>query len=133
MEGQKKVRGRPFQKGYDPRRNLNGRGHTRDFLTSYHLALRKIAENVASTEEDVELKIIEVAIAKALAGNFYFYRDLMDRVFGKATDTIQVRAELEGERKPDLEMVGWFLERMPERERLRVIREFVKWRYKDRV
>ena len=64
--------------------NPNGRPKgQRNYATIYKEALRKIAESQDMTPEQIEEKINEVGLLKAMKGDYAFYRDLQDRLHGK--------------------------------------------------
>lgn len=76
--------GKPFEKGDDPRRNLNGRPlGAKNFNTLFEEALKKISEINGKTPDEFDIEIIAKGIEKARTGEYKFYRDLMDRRFGR--------------------------------------------------
>lgn len=54
-----------------------------NFATEFKKALKKLANANNVKEEELELQILQMAIKKARDGDFNFYRDTMDRVYGK--------------------------------------------------
>ena len=100
--GEKLVNGQ-FQKGDDPRRNLDGRNAgSKHFRTIFNEAIKKIAE----TEGDVpdpEKEIVVKAIKKAMEGNYPFIKDLLDRLYGKPKESLDV--DLKGEEVHKWEVV----------------------------
>lgn len=82
-----------FQKGPDPRRNLDGRPTgAESFKTIFIKAIEKIAKDTGEKAEDQEMKIVARGILEARKGNFPFYKDMLDRVYGKAPQTIDLNA-----------------------------------------
>jgi hypothetical protein len=80
-----------FQKGVDARRNLKGRPvGSEDFKTKFYRVIDKLAAKDKMTREEIEDQLLEIALKKAKNGNFNFYRDLMDRLHGKAKESIDV-------------------------------------------
>lgn len=53
-------------------------------------ALRKIADSRNTTPEKIEEMILEVGLLKAMKGDYNFYRDYMDREYGKVTDKTDI-------------------------------------------
>lgn len=91
----KEVRGVPFQKGEDPRRNTAGRPQgSLDFKTKFYKVIDKLAKQNGITAEEVEEQLLLVGYKKAKDGDYSFYRDLMDRIHGKAEQTLKVDADI---------------------------------------
>lgn len=66
-----------------------GRGEgTRNFATLYKDALLKLAKLNNTTPEALEDEMIANAVGLARKGDFAFYRDILDRLHGKATQRI---------------------------------------------
>jgi hypothetical protein len=66
--------------------NPNGRPKgQRNYATIYREALLKIAELNKITPEDLENDMIAMAVKKARGGHPFFYKDVMDRIHGSAT------------------------------------------------
>jgi hypothetical protein len=92
----KKVQGIPFKKGDDPRRNTDGRPPgALNFATKFRVFVEKVAENKNITPEEVEEQLLSIGYDKAQEGNYNFWRDLHDRVYGQATQNVNVEAKLE--------------------------------------
>ena len=53
------------------------------FATKFREAIEKLAEINALSGDELELQIVQMAIKKARDGDYQFYRDVMDRVYGK--------------------------------------------------
>jgi len=89
----KDVNGKMFKEGYDPRRNYDGRPKgSKNFTTLWKEAVKKIAKmrDEELDPDDVELVLVKKAFKKASEGNFKFYKDIMDRVYGKATQKTDI-------------------------------------------
>lgn len=86
----KKVQvGKPFQKGDDPRRNLEGRPvGSENFKTVFERALEKIAKDNNKSPEEFYDQIIKVGLAKAGRGDYRFFKDFLDRLYGKPKESI---------------------------------------------
>lgn len=96
--------GIPFKKGDDPRRNLDGRPTGAEgFKTMFVRAIEKIAKDTGGKPEDQEMQIITRGILEARKGNFPFYKDVLDRVYGKAPQTIDLNATINKEELTDQE------------------------------
>lgn len=91
----KDVRGIPFKKGDDPRRNTAGRPQgSLDFKTKFYKVIDKLAKQNNITPEEVEEQLLLVGYKKAKDGDYSFYRDLHDRLYGKAPQTIDINADI---------------------------------------
>lgn len=92
----KKVRGVPFKEGYDQRRNLEGRpGGSKNFNTIFEEAIRKIVKEQKIQIKDPEVEMVAKAIVEAIRGNYLFFRDLMDRRYGKPQQSFDIKTEVE--------------------------------------
>lgn len=74
---------KPFKKGQSGNPNGRPKGQ-RNYLTIYREALEKIADANDKTPEEIETMLEEMGIKHALKGNFAFWKDIRDRVHGKA-------------------------------------------------
>jgi len=83
---------KPFKPGYDPRRHKKQKGEI-SFKTAFEKAVKYVAEHTKKEigVEDTIYKIIATAIIKAGNGNYSFYKDLMDRLFGQAKQQIEIK------------------------------------------
>lgn len=82
----RKVRGVPFVKG-DPR--INRKGHPLgqpNYATARERAIRKLAKENGKTPQEIDDEIHANALLEARKGNFQFYKDDKDRVYGQATN-----------------------------------------------
>lgn len=66
----------------------------RNYKTIYRDALIKIAKATGKNPDEFEDDIVQMALAKARKGDSVFYKDIMDRLHGKPTQTIDSRNEL---------------------------------------
>jgi DNA-binding ferritin-like protein len=83
---------KPFQKGYDPRRNLEGRPKgAQSFRTLFDTAIKEVNKSLKLGKEPdaVLVEIVKKGIAQALKGNYPFYKDILDRLYGQAKQTIE--------------------------------------------
>lgn len=71
-----------FTKGHPP---IGGRPKgSLDFKTKFLRAIEKIAEQENILPEDVEDQLISVGIQRAISGDFSFWKELNDRLYGKS-------------------------------------------------
>lgn len=83
----------PIKKGET--RNPNGRPKgQRNYATIYREALIKIAEANDKTPEEIETMMEEAGLKQALKGNFQFWKDIRDRVHGKAPETLTLKGSV---------------------------------------
>jgi len=59
----------------------------KSYSTLFEQAIRKIAVADQLDVNDVEVKLATVAILRALKGDYKFYKDTMDRVYGSSDKT----------------------------------------------
>ncbi len=86
----KEVRGVPFQKGDDPRRNLEGRPKgSNNFETDFDEAVDEIAKENGMTRSEARKLLLKVAFKNAKEGNYSFYKDIHDRIYGQAQQKIE--------------------------------------------
>lgn len=75
--------------------NPNGRPKgSEDFKTKFYKVIDKLAKQNNITADEVEEQLLLVGYKKAKDGDYNFYRDLHDRIYGKAPQTINVDADI---------------------------------------
>lgn len=84
-----KVVGKPFKAGETGNPNGRPKGQ-RNYATIYREALEKIAASQNMTPEEIETIMEEAGIRKAIKGDFQFWKDIRDRLHGKALDRASV-------------------------------------------
>jgi len=77
----------PFKKGESGNPNGRPKG-SQSFSTLYRKAIENIAKSKGVTPEDFEVQLVTQAITKGFNGDRSFYADTMDRVHGKAPQTL---------------------------------------------
>ena len=73
----------------------------RDYATIYREALIKLATLNNKTEEEIENEILSNALLSARKGDYRFYKDILDRLYGTPVS----RTELTGKGGSDLKIV----------------------------
>lgn len=81
--GEKSVKKHPGSENLTPGGPGRPKGQ-RNYLTIYREALKKIADTQNMTAEELETLMEEAGIRKAIKGDFHFWKDIRDRVHGKA-------------------------------------------------
>lgn len=95
---------KPFKDGYDERRNYQGRPKgSRNFKILFEMAIEKIALKKEFKNLDLELEIVKRGIIEALKGNYSFWKDIMDRIYGKPKEQVEFKKELEMEKLIEIE------------------------------
>jgi hypothetical protein len=70
--------------------NPNGRPRgKRNFATLFREALVKLGERVGKTPDELELDIISKGVLSASKGDYKFFKDLFDRVYGQAPAKVE--------------------------------------------
>lgn len=83
--------GKPFEKGDDPRRNLEGRPKgAKNFDTLFEEALKRIADANNKNPDEFDVDIVAKGLEMARKGDYRFWKDLLDRRFGKALEKHEV-------------------------------------------
>lgn len=83
----------PWKKG-DPTPNPKGRTvGTKNFATLYKEALIKLAKMNDKDPAELELEIISRGLKEARSGPYPFYKDLQDRLHGKAPESFNIQHE----------------------------------------
>lgn len=78
----------PFVKG-DPNINREGRPvGSRDFATDFDEVVEEIAEENGITKSQARKHLLKVAYKNAKEGNYSFYKDIHDRVYGQAIQKV---------------------------------------------
>lgn len=78
----------PFEKGKSGNPNGRPKGR-RNFSTIFYDALEKLAEKNGMEPDQLETEIVEKALLTARKGDHRFYKDLMDRLHGTATQVVE--------------------------------------------
>jgi hypothetical protein len=60
---------------------------TRDFATDFDEVVEEIAEENGITKSQARKHLLKVAYKNAKEGNYSFYKDIHDRVYGQAKNT----------------------------------------------
>jgi len=73
----------------DPRINREGRPKgSLNFATKWEAFVEKVAKQNNLTPNEIDEQLLAVGFKKAKDGDFNFYRDIHDRVYGRATQPI---------------------------------------------
>lgn len=73
---------KPFKEGESGNPNGRPKGQ-KNYATLYREALIAIAKANTKTPEEIEQMLHETGLKKAIKGDFAFYRDVLDRLYGK--------------------------------------------------
>ena len=88
---EKKLRNlKPFKEGYDSRRGHRPKGK-RNFKTDFEIAAREIAKalKLGDKPDPIYIELTKRAIHSGLTGNYNFWRDLAERLYGKEPDKVE--------------------------------------------
>lgn len=92
----------PWKKGESGNPNGRPKGQ-RNYATIYREALIKLAEINGKEADELENEMVQKAIAAARKGDYRFYKDLLDRLYGSATQKVDHTTK--GEQINDLSQV----------------------------
>ncbi len=75
--------------------NPNGRPlGSRDFATDFDEVVDDLAKENKMTKSEVRKLLLKVAYKNAKDGNYSFYKDIHDRIYGTAQDNVHLSGEL---------------------------------------
>jgi len=94
-ETKQKRRGAPPEYLFKPGQSGNPAGRpagSKSFTTLFAKAVKEVARalELEKKPDAVEIEIVKRGIKEALAGKFPFYRDVLDRIFGKPLQSIDI-------------------------------------------
>ena len=88
-----------FTKGHS---KIGGRTEgQRNYATIYREALLKLAVTNNKEPYDIELEIVSKGLLNARSGDYRFYKDVLDRLHGTATQRADVQIKTPPEPAPD--------------------------------
>lgn len=67
----------------------------RSWNTVFEEAIRKIAKEKKLKIDDPEVEMVVTAVTRALKGNYNYFKDIMDRRYGKPKEPIEIESKLE--------------------------------------
>jgi len=76
---------------FQPGQSGNPGGRPKGSVSLVQIMLKKLAEQCPDEPEKVRAeKVVEAAVAKAEAGDFQMFKEILERVDGKVTDKVEV-------------------------------------------
>lgn len=77
----------------------------RNFMTDFKEATKAVAEalKLGKKPDAVQVELVKIGIREALKGNFNFYKDLIDRLYGKPTETYKIEQETKIKKLEEME------------------------------
>ena len=66
-----------------------------DFKTKWFKFIDKVAEANGTTSEDIEHEIFKTGLKKVRSGDFNFYKYTHDRLYGKATQVVDIKGDID--------------------------------------
>ena len=85
---------KPFKKGQSGNENGRPLGQ-RNYATIYREALQLLADKNATTPEKLEAEMIANGAMLARKGDYRFYKDVLDRIHGQATQKTEITGSVE--------------------------------------
>ena len=69
---------------------------TKNFKTIFEQAAKEVAEALRLGKEPdaVQVELVKRGVREGLKGNFQFYKDLIDRLYGKTTEKVEHSGEI---------------------------------------
>lgn len=77
-----------------------------DFKTKWNIFIDKVAKQNNMTPNEIDEQLLAVGFKKAKEGDYAFYRDIHDRVYGKPIQTTEISG-LDGNPIETLSKVTW--------------------------
>ena len=65
---------------------------TKNFTTLFKEAVKKLAKEGVEGASDAEKALVMTAFKEAHKGNFNFYKDIIDRMYGKSKDVVDLES-----------------------------------------
>lgn len=65
-----------------------------DFKTKWFKFIDKVAKSNNMTPEEIDEQLLAIGFKKAKEGDYNFYKDIHDRVYGRAQQIIDVNADV---------------------------------------
>lgn len=100
-----------FKKGYDERRCPGKPRGAKSIKTLFREVIRHVGK-----DSDIKLKIIEIGCKKALEGDYRFWKEFMDRLFGKP------KKEVEMDKNEEMKIIDKDIEKLS-KELLKMLKE----------
>ncbi len=79
-----------FVKGHKPLENAGRPAGANDFVTDFNEAVEEIAKENGMTRSEARKLLLKVAFKQAKDGNYSFYKDIHDRIYGQPKNTNDV-------------------------------------------
>ena len=99
-----------FKKGFSG--NPAGRQEgSENFATKWRKFIEKIAEKNGITPEEVDEQLYVTAFNQAKKGKYLFFKDIQDRLHGKAVQPIQ--AKIDGELQVEIKKINYIVPEAP--------------------
>ncbi len=83
-----------FTSTNQPKHNGHPKGQ-RNFNTIFRIVAREVADSLklGKNPDAVQIEIVKRGIKETIKGNFNFYKDTIDRLYGKSPDTLKVEGD----------------------------------------
>jgi hypothetical protein len=85
-------------KGFMPGKSGNPAGRPKgspNFSTKFKQLIDRVAADEQVSSEEIEERLIEVGYKGAKSGDYKFWKDIHDRVYGQATQNLNIDGKLE--------------------------------------
>jgi len=69
--------------------NPKGRGNAEGFVTKFRKFIAKLAKQNETTPDEVIEQLYKVAFKRAQGGDYSFYKDILDRLYGKPVQPME--------------------------------------------
>ena len=91
---EKKRRGAPLKHLWKPGQSGNPKGRpkgSKNFSTLFRIAAKEVAEALAlgKKPDAIQVELVKRGIKEGLGGNYSFYKDIMDRLYGQAVQRLK--------------------------------------------
>ncbi len=96
---------------------------SKNWQTDFNEAVKSIAKKLKKTESEIRTMLLEKGIAESLQGNYNFWKEIIERNYGKIKEPLEITGEIST--TEDNTLID-LLKKTDEQTRKKIINELVK-------